>query len=455
MLFRVAIKYIRGDVVMSYNYIVRLKNDKLLAIYYAKGSILCKKYINNQWSGEQILIEDAREQFSVTLNEQGNVYLICQNIIGNMLLCTDTSGEFQSKVILENTKKEVYNVLMTPLISENGFCLVYNVLNAENGNSLIFQKLDEKGGWSTAEKIDDFSNMHSSYEIQPISREHVIIFYRAKKEENTIYYRELTMRNKGGINTVCSSNFRIVDTSFLITQSEMHTIYIVKSLFSTQLYYRKNDEGKFKAPILLMESQNLSNCIVYFVNCELHVTCLSNNGLFTSISKDNGRTFSKVSKNEFKISSNCTKATYISFEQQDESKFYARQIYVNKDRPYDVQLIPNIYKEFYPVHKKDVEVPFEMSNFDLPKIKLDKVENADFSTFAQSEDLISGKVEILKNKLDMYNSQIIEKDKQIIELTRILKLKNEEIMQLRSECIKVNENHIEHGAEIGDVNSEE
>lgn len=345
---------------MNSNYIVRLKGNRLFSFYYCKNAILCREYFENKWSQEKMLINDVREHFSLTLNEQSYIYVICQNTNGDVILCTNESGKFQYKVVLENKNKDLYNILMTPIIYEKQLFLIYNA-----DNNLVFQNADENGNWLPSKKIDEFTSIcNSIYNIQRISSDHLIIFYGINSNDSSLGYRELTPYKKGVLNMICSSNFRIYDSAFLTTQNELHIVYIIRTLFSHKLFYRGNTNGKLSNPILLIEAPALDNCIIYFLDGKLYVNCTSNNNLLVCISNDNGRSFTKVKRDNNKVE-NCIKASYVCFQQQDEDELFTHQVYVDKHEPYEIKLFPSVYKNFYPVNEKRASAPFEEDEKDI------------------------------------------------------------------------------------------
>lgn len=405
---------------MQNTYIVKLNINKLLAFYYSKkNGIVYKIYDNNSWSKEQIVFINALENYSVTLGYDGIIYIFCQDTNGNLNLCINKEGLWSSKVILENKSNTVHTIIFNPIVTESGLTLIYNVPSTnESGNYLVTQQLSENSKWSEPNKIDYFTNMNNCfYQVQYIGKDHLLLFYQTKTPENRIGYRELTSTTQGPFNLFHMSTSYIKDYSFLTTNTEIHAIYIIKSMFSSQLIYKKKGDDGFSKPIVLWESQKIENCLLFIIKNIIYVNFIVNGQLSVSTSNDGGRTFSRPTSSTIKFNYKNTKAIFISEPPQNENSYYIRELYVDSENPCDIQLIPELTNDFLPVFlytKKDEIESTERVMTTQPSGEL--------------EDL-KEKISKLKNQLYIYKKQISDKDKQLINLTNLLKNRNEDLSQ--------------------------
>lgn len=401
---------------MQNTYIVKLNINKLLSFYYSKkNGIVYKIYENNNWSKEQIVFINALENYTVTLGYDGIIYIFCQDKYGNLNLCINKENLWSSKIILENKSNTIHTIIFNPIVTEAGLTLIYNVpSNSENGNYLVTQQLSQNSKWSEPNKIDFFSNMNNCYyQVQYVGKEHLLLFYQTKTPENRIGYRELTSTTQGPFNLFHMSNSYIKDHSFLTTNSEIHALYIIKSMFSSQLIYKKKSDDGFSKPIVIWESQKIENCLLFIIKNIIHVNFMVNGQLSLSTSNDGGRTFSRPTSTITKFNYKNTKAIFISESLQNEDTYYIRELYVDADNPCDIQLISDLTNDFYPVFlqtRKDDNIEKSVTN--QPTAEVEELKEA---------------ISKLKNQLNIYKKQSADKDKQLVNLTTLLKNRNEDL----------------------------
>lgn len=385
-------------------YIIRFKN-KLLCFYHDGNCIMLKKFSEGKWSMPEIIFNNAWPEYTVNISDS-QINLFCQNNSGNAFLCTYKNNNWQSKIILQNQFN--YPLQIHPLVDKNNFSLIYNIPADKNNFYLVINKLKENR-WQPSIQIDKLYGLEN-FCLQRLNDDHVITFYMTKSAEINLGYREITSANQSDFHIIHSTYYKITDTSFLTSSDSIHTLYTVKNMFTKQIAYcRKTDS--FLKPIVLFENPNIKNNLLLIIKNDLYALWTVNEKIYAAISKDNGFTFSApviFQENNSQIQ----KAFYLSDERMREENFFCRQIYVNKNNPWQVKFLPNVQKKFY-----DFENAQQSEN-PTPKINTPQI-----------NEIISK----LKNQLDLKNQQLIEKDKQIFNLTNLLKNKNDEIISLCSE----------------------
>lgn len=398
------------------NYIIRTDSNLLYCFYNAKDKgILYRTYEGNKWSGAKTVSANTREIFSVNISHNGKIHIFCQDVVGNVVLCQMQDGKFGNRIILKASDSEAYDIFFNALIMEKEMLLLYNMPSLDDKNFyLMSQRLNENGQWSQANRIDKFSpGSDTIYQIQHISKDHVLLFYQMKIMENISGYREITPDRQGNFNSYYSGAATIYDQSVLTTNTTVHVAYAVKGLFSSQLIYRKKDDINFTRQIIIWESQRIDTVCLYIVKNNLYLAFKSNDILYTCISENNGATFSRPLKYANKFCLSPEKAFYISGSPQSESEYFLRDIYVDSLHPWDVQMLPDLYENFYPYQVTapvNIQAPPEQGSAEL--------------------------VEILRMQLADCKKTLAEKDKQIEYLNTMLKQRNDELIRVRSDSIK-------------------
>lgn len=370
-------------------YIVRYEN-KILCFYHDGKNIMLKH--NNTAS---VIFNDARRDYSINISS-GQLNLFCQNNFGNIFLCTYKNNNWQRKIILQNQFN--YPLRIYPLIDKNNFSLLYNMPANKNNFYLVINKLQENR-WQPSIKIDELYGLQN-FCVQRISDNHLLVFYMTKTDAINLGYREITSTRQSDFHLIHSTYYKITDTAFLTTNDSIHILYTVKNMFTKQIVYCKK-QAHLSKPMVLFENPNITNNLLFIVKNELYALWTINEKIYIAVSKDNGFTFhNPIVSSEF--FANIQKAVYLSDELMHEENFFYREIYVDKNNPWQIKL--------------DIQKNFAQTN-NLPKPP------------KTSNEIINK----LKNQLEMKERQLAEKNNQILNLTNLLKNKNDEIISLCSE----------------------
>lgn len=457
-------------------YIVRTKDCKLHCFYYTNESgVNLRTYEHNKWGKALNIVPDASENYTLTLSEDGVFYIFCSDSAGNTHLCKNDPDKntWNTELILRNQSPIINAVIFSPIITKDGLKLISNVPSPEDRTHFIMtQQLYKNGEWGTPSRLDRITPfLNNIFVTQAITNDHLLLFYQTKTPETNLGYREITSDRAGSFNIFHSTIYQIMDTAFLTATDSIHVLYVVKSMFSTQLVYRKRDSSGFSNAVTIWEGQRIENCSMYFINGILHASFISSGYLYISQSEDYGLNFSRPVRYKNSFCKNPVKAIYISETEMNEKHYFTREVYVDKHSPFDIQILPGLIENFYPteneqplpppaVYEKQQEQPLvngyiytdhydpfaNMSAFFEPKVNernksLSKgVSIASYDPFSQLPDSYStlnnaeprasnagfDSLDMLKRSLQASLEQNASKDRQLSNLTNIISRKNKE-----------------------------
>ena len=303
------------------------------------------------WREGQLLDEDnlhagIRLPFSVF--HQGDLlHVFCQDAAGSTLLFTYRDGAWGNRTILRG---DAVSVLLTPMISDDSLCVLYNGFTEEADASSLFKRfMSGAGEWQQAVTIDHYSPFpFTPYVAQATGPEHLILFYQTHgpAEERQVGYREVTPLRTGPFHRFLNAQGTLLDASYLTTHDAVHVLMIVRTAFSCQLLYRKKADDVFTPPALLWESPKIEHCLLTIVGNDLYATCMIGGKLNRAVSADFGDTFGPMGLYKRKFCAEPVKADFAANEQL--KGWFARQVYVDRGAPWDVQMIPDLCPGFYP-----------------------------------------------------------------------------------------------------------
>lgn len=435
---------------MASYYVVKTSSRMLFFYRAAHYGLMYRTMENAKISQETCLLRNAGRYFSISIHN-GEIHMFCQEEGGGLWLFTERDGQWNRRSLNppadtdgmprpteepsnEGPVKHVesasaaesaaYDVsvpfaesaafggsgplteqrrrdcLVTPLGNNRtkGLCLVYNTLSADGASHYLVTQQMSGNGWSPASRIDKFIPLnHALYETQATSREHMLLFYQTRTTENQLGYREVTPTRFGSYQQFHNAAGTVADTAFLTTNDTVHLLYIIKTLFSCQLFYRRRDEDHFTTPILLCEAPRIEQCLLSIVYDNLYATCLIGSQPHMAVSENKGSSFTRMTLYKSKFCYDPVKAVYLSSLPMSENECYVRQVYVDRNAPWDTQMLPDLYADFYALPEAE-QAPAE-----APPAPKDVVRD-------------------MQDRLAAAESQIRERDRQIFDL--MLKMKS-------------------------------
>ena len=323
---------------MSTYFVARYDQD--LHFFYPSENLSSLKH--RIWQDGHFLPEDTlhtgiKLPFSVFYQE-GLLHIFCQDIQGNIMLCTHRDGKWDKRAVMQGDK----SVLLTPMVSGDSLCILYN----KDMPCLFKRAINRSGEWQQAETIDHFKPFSfAPYEAQNTGPGHLILFYQRQTEECQVGYREITPKRTGLFHRFLNIQGTLADASYLTTRDTLHLLMIVKTVFSCQLLYRKKTEDVFTPPILLWEAPRIDTCLLTIIKDELHAACMIGGKLHRAVSDDEGDSFGPMGLYKRKFCAEPVKAGFLS--QESEESWFARHVYVDRAAPWDVQMVPDLCPDFY------------------------------------------------------------------------------------------------------------
>ncbi len=359
------------------HYIYRCR-DCIYAFYHKAGSgIVYRMFKSGRWYDEGIMIKAANPLFSLT-QVRDTLYIFASDARGNITLTTIPPSRLGSsldavptKVIMQSSAVRSNKVLIHPLIYSKGIALIYNSVSDSGGeefreNLIMMRHMGADGLWDEANAIDRFASTRALvYEMQNVEADHGLVFYQTKSQDLQIGYREVTPRRYGDFVPVLATGYSVTDMSFLTTYEGIHFLFICKGMFSGQLVYRKRTDIGLSAPVIIYEGQRIEHCLLFYIKNRLHVTFMIGGQPYMCVSEDDGDSFSRPVRYTNKFCQLPMKAHYIDAYMMEPDMLFARQVYVDASRPWDVQMIPELYDDFLPTREAEIDYTNDRRREDL------------------------------------------------------------------------------------------
>ena len=177
----------------------------------------------------------------------------------------------------------------------------------------------------------------------------------------------------------------------------------------------------------------MGGCMMCIVKKRLYAFWTAGGRLYFCFSDDGGNSFSRASKYTRKFCLNPKRACYLSFDRMSEGEFLCRNIYTDSANICDIQIMPDLYGDFYKNTFTDdnknnddsvkVQESFQNIRQEIPR---NSVQNSTEYNYNMGMEM--SELEKLQNQISADRNRMAQKDMQIEQLTAVLRKKNEEIV---------------------------
>jgi len=334
---------------MKNHYIARFRDESLAAIFVRNNTVMIKLNKNGRWENEQPLHKGSAI-FSADFDKIGNLCLFAQDADNDIVLIAHNGNKFSARKLLKSPAELRYSMRVYSMQSS---ALVYNIPAEDNKFKLIRQTAT-KEGWESPTEITVFSPPPAIpsflFEMQSLGPAHSLVFYNA--ENNLIGYREISPADICAFVPMQRHNETIVDYNFLTVKSGVHALFVSANMFRQRLMYTKKISAKLSEPVVLWEGPRIENCLLSEIKGEMWAFWSVGESLYVAKSKDG--IFQKAAVYTQKFCKKPQKAFYIS--DTPSENYFTRAVYVDSEHPWDVQILPDIFSDFYP-QSKAPEIP--------------------------------------------------------------------------------------------------
>lgn len=267
-----------------------IKNKGCLqSYYYNKNNCkICKKeFLNNNWSNEQTVAENARENFSLAFSDRN--ILLYQQLTGDICMADE---EKPHQILLKHSGNNVPDIIINSITGENPK-LIYNIVRIDGTNQLIHQfQLNKELAWSKPQKIDIFQPPF--VRIVELGTDKYILLYSKRMPEIQFGYREIDKHNIKNFKMVYATGHSVNDFSYVITKEALHFVFLQTTGFVSRIIYVRKDNLGLSRPVTLFEGFNIRKCLTGIVKNKLYIWWTANKILNYTVSYDFGVSFNRI-----------------------------------------------------------------------------------------------------------------------------------------------------------------
>lgn len=423
-------------------YILKQSNGSIWNFLYDKNlGITFKIYEENKWSNYHILTRESTGKYSINLLADDSISVIYESFDKHLVLKIYTNQKWKTYKIFENDNADEIEIYFKTIIYKNNLVLFYSIYNRYSKDlTIVSSSIDNKG------------ILHSSSLIDTFNIEHNILFYPYSSDTDIIY---VMYQKKDNIYTL---GYKVLD-NYSMTWSEFYKIDESSSPFEE--YYLLSYKDRFHSIYTKIDkpdtySLNYYNCItnnyiniirskkIYssslFISGK-YIWCfwIRNNILFSTVSTDEGISFSKPYKTEEIDPLKVYKVSYLSNFLENKNLLFLGEVFALDIHSPKLLVIDNIFGIVYKNTSYSFYLLYFISSFKVSS----KISNINF---LEKDLLIKEQKDIIENQ----KNKLISYENKFNSISNLIKSFNENSFQLNEGISLLQDNVEEKGKKLNE-----
>jgi hypothetical protein len=267
-----------------------------------------------------------------------------------------------------------------------------------------------------------------AFRAHVIKDDHAILFYQTPAGAEASHgfgYRELNFSRAADFRPV-HMGAGVTRYSALTTTDSIHFLYIVQTILGARLLYRRKHRAGLSAAVTVCEGGRMDGCWLFIIKNRLYAAYTSARALYLCVSDDDGQGFRRPFRYRSKLCESPVKAAYMTQLPQDESELAVREVFVDSLNPWDVQVLPELYADFFPVNAPAVTQDAEPAPVKAPE-GISKEDRNEGDGWYGADMPEAGK---LHNRMEGLERQLTDRNKQITALKREIETQRSVIERL-------------------------
>lgn len=397
---------------MTESCIIRCKNGCLKCIYTKDGCIYIRE-LHAVWSKALPVCSGIKNGFTVSISDRDGICVLYQQQDGSICFACERN-EWQPTIILERHGSGNPDIMMHMIVKNKIMLLLYNIPHG-NRQTITAQYRYTDGSWSSPLKIDDALPLDGrTFRIINDGDKNIMLYMR-RDPELRLGCRIIDNEKIGEFKKIYATGYLISDYSLLKIKDTIHIAVIVSTGFSRQLVYICTADRP--QPVTITEGRGIKNCMVSYIDDRLYIWWFYGSRLYYCVSYDNGASFGRQTKYSITVTDSVIRAQYID---EGIGNYSFCDLFVRESMPWDIKLLEDICPDFFCFNDKNV---------------------------SEENEALKSNVTSLQKKLDIFAAELNEKDEKIYQLNRLLKMKNDELINMEITKNKSNTSKKAHMSE--------
>lgn len=378
-------------------YIIKQKDGILLKFCYdIKIGIYYQIFTKKNWSDKKIIYEESFEHFCALANENGGIYVFCQDICGDLILCTLERTEWRRKILLHMKYNVIMPIYIRALFCCNDIHLFYNLVDQNTYSEVLVHQIAKDGTWwltpQVISKLDHYRRF--PYCISKDCKSNLTLLNTmmlAGVYQLTSRTFHVVEERWGKEEIIHTSLLPYIDFTFCVEENRKHYLFITQDDQVNTVIYQHKDIGLQKNSILF-QHEKIDSCLLLLFHNVLWALWICENKLYGCFSTNYGQTFSRARVYMHFDNVLPVKVLFQEYLADNENKYISHEIYVMNSKEEEQLFLQELLENSVAAEMDDNE----SSNA--------KIENTDYK-IVDLKDCLT-KVKIFKKEKEELQGEI-------------------------------------------------
>lgn len=313
-------------------FLVKQQDGKLLKFSYdSEQGIYYQILMKREWSENISVYKDSFKYFYVLEDWNGEVHVFCQNICGNLILCTLGNKGWKYNTLLYMKHDIITPVQIKAFFYLKDIHLLYSIIDKYTYSEvLMHQVYNRKVTWTNPQIISNLEYyVRFPYSICKDSTLNIVIVNTMLGGGYQLASRSFHINEGrwGKEEIIHTSLLPYIDFAFCVERNRNHYLFIEQDDQVNRVIYHYKEIGVNKN-IILFEHVDINSCLLMLYNEILWALWICDNKLYGCFSKDYGQNFSNYKI--YKLFDNILpkKVVYQEYLENNNNNFFINEIYV-------------------------------------------------------------------------------------------------------------------------------
>jgi hypothetical protein len=410
-------------------FLVKQKDGRLLKFCYdSQQGIYYQILMEHGWSERKSIYKESFEYFYVLEKCDRGIHVFCQDICGDLILCTLEGTEWKHKTLLHMK----YDVI-TPIHIRAFFCyedihLLYNVVDKHTYSEVLVHQVVENeillNSPQIIAKLDCYSRF--PYGICQDYKSKAILLNTMLAGVYQLISRTFHINEGrwGKEEVIHTSLLPYIDFTLCVEENRKHYLFITQEDQVNRVIYQYKEIGLQKNTILF-QHESINSCVLIFWNKVLWALWICEDKLYGCFSTNYGQNFSNPE-------------IYRQFDKMLPVKALYQEYLTDEQRDYSINeiYVMNLNGEEQLFLQELLENPVTTEIYDNKNLN-HKIENTSFER-EELKDCFA-KVEMLKREKKELQVKLKSTDAELRTLNEAMKYEKNQISNLQYKFYKEKE----------------
>ncbi|MBW6410569.1 hypothetical protein [Clostridium weizhouense] len=277
-------------------YFIKQKDDTLLKFSYdSQKGIYYQIFMKQNWSDKKSIYKESFKCFYVLEGCNGEINVFCQDICGDIILCTLEGIKWNYKTLLHMKYDSIMPVYIRAFFHLDHIHLLYNIIDKHTYSEVLVQQITENGvnlgSPQIINKLDYYNK--SPYCINRDFKSNLVLLNTMLVGGYQLTSRKFhIIEGRWGKKEVIYTSFLpYIDFNFCLEENRSHYLFITQDDQINRVIYQYKEIGLQKN-IILFQSEKIDSCLLILLKNVLWALWICSNNLYGCFSKNHGQNFS-------------------------------------------------------------------------------------------------------------------------------------------------------------------